>query len=93
MSGQGNRENIFLPTKLTISPSHNAILGWGTGGGGIYIKKQYKLFTLGTGSCFSELNIHRFNANTPPPPPPPSQMTCIMGRVKKANNDKYKLKK
>ena len=67
----------------------------GGGGGGevgryLHKKKQYKLFTLGTVKCFRELNIHRFNANTPPPPSPP-QMTCILGRVKKANNEKYKI--
>ena len=33
--------------------------------GGSLHKKQYKLFTLGTVSCFSEQDIHCFNANNP----------------------------
>ena len=35
------------------------------GVGGEYLhKNMYKLFTLGTVSCFSELNIHCFKAHT-----------------------------
>ena len=32
------------------------------GGGGLFTLKQYELFTLGTVSCFSELDIHCLNA-------------------------------
>ena len=50
-----------------FSPSYNAIrFFWEEG---IYIKRKYKLFTLGTVSYFSELNSHCFNVNIPTPPP------------------------
>ena len=62
VTGQVNRKNIFLPRKLTIFLGYTFIKGvdnvnWPPhrdfGG-------AYKLFILGTVSCFSEMNIHRF---------------------------------
>ena len=43
-----------------LAQTHNAICF-----GGFLHKKKYKFFTLGTVSCFSEQNIHCFNANNP----------------------------
>ena len=46
-------------------PIMQEVFFWGGGVGRVFtLKKQYKLRTLGSLSCFSELNIHCFNANT-----------------------------
>lgn len=64
----------MIPVDLATLEEIALIRGW-------FLLKQYEVFTLGTVSCFSELNNHRLMQIHPPPP----KMNCIMGSVKKAN--------
>ena len=51
----------MIPVDLATLEEIALIRGW-------FLLKEYEILTLGTVSCFSELNNHCFNANTPPPP-------------------------
>ena len=50
-----------VPKSSLLAQSHNAICFKG-----FFTQKQYKLFTLGTVSCFSEKDIHCFYVNNLP---------------------------
>ena len=60
-----NISHFFPCAVFPIPQCHTFFFFGGGGGGSLYIKKQYKLFALGTVSCFSELDIHCVNANNP----------------------------
>lgn len=51
----------MIPVDLATLEEIALIRGW-------FLLKQYEVFTLGTVSCFSELNNHRLMQIHPPPP-------------------------